>query len=261
MTATSMPSNVTVPVSPDTPSRWRIIGTQQFTATVVGNGTNTAVTWQVNGVTGGSRTLGFISATGFYVAPGNVPTTSDGSGGSITTTLIVNGSVAGGSYGVGFVDGDDRAGESKSRRAGRSSWGRRAATGTIRISSGGSDHVLRRNAGLIGDARGNAIHFEQQARAGAQRHGGGWRCDRAAGIDRRELRHDAGDDGGESDAVRESGDGESRIASTNIDAAIAQVVSGKVDPTGNILYLGATADANGVPLPARRMRDRACRRR
>ena len=36
----------------------------------------------------------------------------------------------------------------------------------------------------------------------------------------------------------------------NIDAAIAQVVSGKVDSTGKIVYLGATTDANGVPVPA-----------
>jgi hypothetical protein len=34
----------------------------------------------------------------------------------------------------------------------------------------------------------------------------------------------------------------------NIDAAIAQVMPGKVDPTGSILYLGATA-TNGVPDP------------
>lgn len=34
-----------------------------------------------------------------------------------------------------------------------------------------------------------------------------------------------------------------------IDAAIAQVVPSDVDLAGNILYLGATADANGVPVP------------
>src|SRR6202030_4327861 len=38
-------------------------------------------------------------------------------------------------------------------------------------------------------------------------------------------------------------------SSTNIDAAIAQVVPGLVDAAGNIFYLGATADSNGVPLP------------
>jgi hypothetical protein len=38
-------------------------------------------------------------------------------------------------------------------------------------------------------------------------------------------------------------------SSGNIDAAIAQVVTGEVDPVGNILFLGAAADSNGVPLP------------
>jgi hypothetical protein len=36
--------------------------------------------------------------------------------------------------------------------------------------------------------------------------------------------------------------------SKNVDAAIAQVIAGKVDPAGNIIYLGATTDANGVPV-------------
>ena len=47
-------------------------GTQQFSATVQ-NTSNTAVTWQVNGVTGGSATVGTISSSGLYTAPGAVP--------------------------------------------------------------------------------------------------------------------------------------------------------------------------------------------
>ncbi len=46
---------------------------QQFTATVTGN-SNTAVTWQVNGVLGGNSTLGTISAAGLYQGPATVPT-------------------------------------------------------------------------------------------------------------------------------------------------------------------------------------------
>ena len=42
--------------------------TQLFNATVSGT-TNTAVTWQVNGVTGGNSTLGTITSTGLYTAP------------------------------------------------------------------------------------------------------------------------------------------------------------------------------------------------
>jgi hypothetical protein len=45
---------------------------QQFTASVA-NTSNTAVTWQVNGVSGGSAAAGTISATGKYTAPAQVP--------------------------------------------------------------------------------------------------------------------------------------------------------------------------------------------
>ncbi len=73
VTATATPSPVSVLVSPVAASV-AAFGTQQFTAMVKGN-SNSAVTWQVNGTTGGSRTLGFISAGGLYVAPSGVPTT------------------------------------------------------------------------------------------------------------------------------------------------------------------------------------------
>src|SRR5450755_7041 len=47
-------------------------GAQQFTASVV-NAVNTSVTWQVNGVPGGSSTAGTISASGLYTAPTAIP--------------------------------------------------------------------------------------------------------------------------------------------------------------------------------------------
>ncbi|MBV8205924.1 MAG: hypothetical protein JO041_03965 [Acidobacteria bacterium] len=46
--------------------------TQQFTATVT-NATNTAVTYEVNNVVGGSATTGTISTAGLYTAPTQVP--------------------------------------------------------------------------------------------------------------------------------------------------------------------------------------------
>jgi hypothetical protein len=46
--------------------------TLPFFVTVV-NTTNTAVTWQVNGVIGGNSTVGTIDAKGLYTAPGSVP--------------------------------------------------------------------------------------------------------------------------------------------------------------------------------------------
>jgi uncharacterized protein (DUF1800 family) len=53
----------------------RLGATTQFTATVT-NTSNTAVSWQVNGITGGSTATGTISAGGLYTAPATLPTPS-----------------------------------------------------------------------------------------------------------------------------------------------------------------------------------------
>jgi len=68
---TSNTPALTVSVSPSTASV-TTGATQQFTATVT-NATNTAVTWQVNGVAGGNATVGTISSGGLYTAPASVP--------------------------------------------------------------------------------------------------------------------------------------------------------------------------------------------
>ncbi|MCU1337948.1 MAG: putative outerrane protein (modular protein) [Bryobacterales bacterium] len=63
--------NVTVTVTPAS-ALVRINRTRAFTATVQ-NTSNTAVTWKVNGITGGNSTVGFISSLGTYKAPSAVP--------------------------------------------------------------------------------------------------------------------------------------------------------------------------------------------
>src|SRR6202008_1414174 len=55
-------SAVSVTISP-TSATVAVGGTQQFSATVQ-NTSNTAVTWQVNGVMGGNATVGIISSSG-----------------------------------------------------------------------------------------------------------------------------------------------------------------------------------------------------
>src|SRR5204862_411321 len=75
-TPTPIPVSVTIaPTSATVAAR----GTQQFTATVQ-NTSNTAVTWQVNGVTGGNATVGTISSSGLY-------TRSEGRG-IVTVTAV-----------------------------------------------------------------------------------------------------------------------------------------------------------------------------
>jgi len=65
------------------------LATQQFTATVTGT-TNTAVTWQVNGVSGGNSTVGVITTTipgttgeSLYLGPASVPSPA-----SVSVTAI-----------------------------------------------------------------------------------------------------------------------------------------------------------------------------
>jgi uncharacterized protein (DUF1800 family) len=62
------PAAVSVAGVPQT----RIGTTAQFTASVTGT-SNSAVVWQVNGVTGGSAATGTISTTGLYTAPASLP--------------------------------------------------------------------------------------------------------------------------------------------------------------------------------------------
>ena len=65
------PTPVSITISPSS-AAVGTRGTQSFTA-VVQNTSNRAVTWQVNGVTGGSTTTGTISNSGLYTAPATVP--------------------------------------------------------------------------------------------------------------------------------------------------------------------------------------------
>ncbi len=71
VTVTAAPTIIGVSITP-TSATLGCGTTQQFSATV-SNSTNQAVTWQVNGVTGGNSTEGAISANGLYTAPSAVP--------------------------------------------------------------------------------------------------------------------------------------------------------------------------------------------
>jgi len=77
----SSKSPVSVSVTPSTAQVYVGI-TAKFTASVTGS-SNTAVTWEVNGKSGGNSTLGTISSTGLYIAPSAVP-----SSGTVTVTAV-----------------------------------------------------------------------------------------------------------------------------------------------------------------------------
>ena len=62
----------TVTVTVSGAASTRLGATSQFTATVA-NSTSQAVTWKVNGITGGSTATGTISTSGLYTAPTTIP--------------------------------------------------------------------------------------------------------------------------------------------------------------------------------------------
>ena len=115
---------VMVSVSPATNVTLRAGGTQLFTATV-SNASNTAVTWEVAGISGGNSTVGTITSAGLYTAPSTVSASlsetvtaisaADGSrsatvsltvtplGGSSNNTMA-GGSASGGGGGGGAID-------------------------------------------------------------------------------------------------------------------------------------------------------------
>src|SRR6202162_2852142 len=219
---------------------------QQFTASVTGS-SNTAVTWQVNGVTGGSQKLGFVSSAGLFVAPSAVPTKSDNQGNTVTTTLSVTAvsqadTTASGTSTVTIVPDNANAlpvpvelGSSGSNAKDFvNNTGKNTITccgGTLGslVTRGGvqyilsDNHILARSDGAtIGDAIVQPGLIDTPT------------CTTA----------------GTTTVANLSQFFNLQTSPTpNIDAAIAQVIAGKVDPAGNIIYLGATTDANGVPVP------------
>jgi hypothetical protein len=245
---TSMPSNVTVNVFPAAPSV-AAYGTQQFTANVIGS-TNTGVTWQVNGTAGGSRTTGFISTAGMYVAPGNVPTMPDGKGGTTATTVTVTAvsqadTTASGSASVTVVPANQNAqsgaielgtsgGNANDSNTNNTNHSITCCGGTLGslVTRGGTQYILSNNHVLArSDAATLGDPIIQPGLVDTN-------CSQSAAHTVANL----------SQFVNLENESKTP-SSSNIDAAIAQVISGDVDPAGNILYLGDTADANGVPLP------------
>ena len=216
--------------------------TQLFSATVSGNG-NTAVTWEVDGIIGGASATGTISSTtagcaassvcAVFTAPNSVPT-AGGKAVAVTVTAV--------------------------SRADASA----VANSEVTISSPNQDQQasptpLGVSGGNANDASGSACCG---GTLGALVSRGGNQYILSAGHVL--ARSDLGTLG---DSIIQPGLLDSSCSSTNttavatlsqfinletstvtplVDAALAQILSGKVDTAGNILQLGATTD-NGQP--------------
>ena len=80
----TQPSSVTVSPAAAT---LQLFSKQTFAAVASGS-SNAAVTWQVNGVTGGSQTTGVISTSGVYSAPYKIAASLIPANGNIVTVTV-----------------------------------------------------------------------------------------------------------------------------------------------------------------------------
>jgi len=218
-------------------------GSQQFSATVTGGVSNTAVTWQISCAEGGSA-CGVISQTGFYKAPNSVPTVAQNNGSVTQDVALTATSEADPSFsatiGIGIVPPNQNA-QTQPIELGASGSNindlcpansfRLAGCGVATLGSllerNGVQYILTNfhvaaatDGGVIGDALvqpglGDTACDPQQTTTVAN--------------------------------LSQLSDPETETR-TKVDAAIAQVVSGAVDPTGAILSLGSTV-TDGVPDP------------
>jgi hypothetical protein len=221
ITLTLTPSSATVTVSQST----------AFQATVAGS-TNTAVTWQVNSVVGGNSTVGTITG-GVYTAPAAVPTPA-----TVTVAAVAQASSSATQNATVLVVAANP--------------NQQAQTIPIKLgTSGGNANDSSTQGNLIyccGGTLGSLV----------QRNGTYYILSNNHVL----ARSDSASIG---DAIIQPGlidancsqTGTTTVANltqyvnleatgTNVDAALAQIVSGTVDTSGNILWLGGTA-TGGAP--------------
>jgi hypothetical protein len=231
------------------PASATVFGTVQFTA-VPNNVSSNAVTWKVNGVVGGSKQTGYISSTGLYIAPGAVPTISNGQGQSTTTIVTVTAvsQVNPSATGSATVTFENSPSQNVTSYFG--------ASGGNQNDSLISGNTVACCSGTLGSAvtRGGIMYILSNNHVLAREDLGTVTSGTTPGdnIIQPGLA-DANCGQGIFDIVANLSQFYNLETGPNpkIDAAIAQTVqSGAIDTQGRILYLGATTDTNNIPVPA-----------
>lgn len=210
------PANTVFPGDPPTP----------FTASVSGNA-NTAVTWQVNGVTGGNAAVGLISSSGSYTPP---PLTPFPPSVSVSAVAQFDGTTASVSVPIGAINQQSQAAP--------------IPLGT----SGGNEKDISAQfccsgtlGSLIVDHAGTTFYILSN--------------DHVLGLSGSATAGDPVDEPGLVDtncnpATLVAKFTQAAPLNGGVDAAIAQIATGQVDTNGNIMQLGAVSPTTGIPQPA-----------
>ncbi|MFI5111112.1 MAG: hypothetical protein ACHP78_20000, partial [Terriglobales bacterium] len=216
-------------------------GTHTFTAQVQGS-TNQAVTWQVNGVTGGSATTGIISTAGLYTAPHAIaPVLIPANNAPVTVTITAISQASATATGTAVVTLTAQQQQTQS--------------GAIKLgTSGGTINDTSGNfccSGTLGSlvTRNGTLYILSNNHVMANSAANPASPDVGVAITQPGLI--------EVDCLSSSTHTVANLSEyfplqtgsiPKIDAALAAVASGAVDTGGNILLLGSTL-TNGVPDP------------
>jgi hypothetical protein len=202
-----------------------------FQATVTGS-TNTAVTWQVNGAVGGNSTIGTISA-GVYTAPTAVPNPA-----SVTVTAVSQANTAVSKSAVVLVvaSNPNQVAQNIPVKLGTSGGNANDSSvqGNLLYCCGGTlGSLLQRNGTFYILSNNHVLARSDSASIGDA-------------VTQPDLIDANCSTAGTTTVGNLTQYVNLEAPGTNVDAAIAQIVSGTVDTTGSILSLGSTA-TGGTP--------------
>ena len=206
-----------------------VIGqTVPFNATVTGT-TNTSVNWQVAGVQGGNATVGTITTTGMYTAPNALPSPS-----TVVVTAVSQADTT--KMGTGrvqvFQSNINQNPQSLPIKLGTS--GGNADDVSGRFCCGGTlGSLLTRNGSFYILSNNHVLARSDQASPGEP-------------ISQPAIIETNCSTTGTNTVANLTSFVNLQAAGTNVDAAIALIVPGAVDLTGNILSLGATATGSAA---------------
>ena len=203
-----------------------------FQAAVTGT-TNTLVTWQVAGITGGNSTVGTITATGAYTAPAQVPNPASV---AVTAVSQASPSVSGAASVIIAASNVNEQPQNVPVELGTS--GGNANDSSVQgkliyCCSGTLGSLVERNGTFYILSNNHVLARSDSAQIGDAIIQPGLTDGNCSSTGTTTV-------GNLTQFVN------LQAAGTNVDAAIAQIVTGTVDTSGNILLLGRTAPG-GTP--------------
>jgi hypothetical protein len=223
-------SGVTVTVTPHGVS---VVVNQQlaFQATVTG-ATSTAVTWQVGGVAGGNSTVGTISSTGLYTAPAQVPSPANI---SVTAVSQATPSASGSASVLIAANNNNQQAQSIPIELGTSGGNANDSSvqgNLIYCCSGTLGSLVQRDGTYYILSNNHVLARSDSAQVGDPIIQPGLTDSNCTTVGTTTVANLT-----QFINLQNSG---------TVDAAIAQILTGTVDTSGNILSLGSTA-TNGNP--------------